>query len=125
MSTIANLATKAVETLRADSPRARERLCDEWDVARALRLHLRACRIARCTHPDAVIRTTLRGGYVTNNYKYPADADNVTITGGYVRDLAIEAKRGFAQSRRDGRGSVLVIRRVSPDQTDGTIVDSR
>jgi len=122
--TIASIAATAEDTLTAEAPRATARRLSSWEIERAIKAHLKAAKRARTTHPAAVVRTSLCGGHVVNSYRYRAHTDYVYITGGRIGDLEVGAGRADAQSRAFGRGSTLLVRRVSPDQTMGTIVHS-
>jgi plasmid stabilization system protein ParE len=116
--TVETLSILIAGALRARSPRARQRTLDQFDVADAIRTHLRLAAEA----PEGItVRSVLRGGYVPSSYGYSALADEVRLEGRTLEDLEHTARRGSAQIRSHGRGHRLVVRYVAPGQTQGTL----
>lgn len=120
--TIKRHAEAAARALRAAAPGTHARTLNAKDIEWAIRAHLKQARIARRTHPAAVVVTTENGGHIGKQYKYSAHTDHIEITGGYVRDLVIVARRKNAQIRSRGEGATRIIRRRMPHQSMGTIV---
>lgn len=123
--TIKKHAEAAARALRAAAPGTHVRTLCADDVEWAIKAHLKQARAARRTHPEAVIITTENGGHVGKSYKYTAHTDHIEITGGYVGDLVITARRKHAQTRSRGEGATLIVRRRMPHQSMGAIVVSR
>lgn len=118
----AQRATLAAAELRELAPRARARTLTAPDIARAIRLHLQQCRLARKSHPDAKIITQILGGHVPSSYMGQAYCDAVSIVGAYSKSLVVTVDRKYAQQRSYGAGSTLLVRRKEPHHSKGAIV---
>ncbi len=123
----AQRATLAAAELRELAPRARVRTLTAPDIARAIRLHLAACRKARRDWPQATIKTTKVGGHVANSYMGAAHCDAVTITGQFAKDLTVTAERKYARKTYHATGPTLLVRlfgwrSYGEPKTRGTIV---
>ena len=100
--TIAEQAAAAVATLRAEAPRAEDRVLDAATIEEAILVHLEQVYRARRTHPGSVIITTLCGGYVfdehyLNGSLWRQHTDHVSIEGSDEASLLITAERKPAQ----------------------------
>lgn len=120
--TIAKQAAEAHQALRADAPRATQRTLEAIEIEHAIREHLRHARSVGRTAPEDCVLTTLRGGFVANNYGYRASADTVYISGRLASSLVVRALRDNAQSRRNGWGETLIHRARKPGQTQGRVI---
>lgn len=104
--------------------RASQRTLDLDDIAAALAAHALLLG-SSATDDDVEARTTLRGGFVPNGYKYRAESDEVRIVSRRVDGTwttTATASRARASSRSHGSGELCIHRLLRAGQVDGRVV---
>lgn len=115
------IAALAHTNIRSQSARAGRRTLTVGEIEGAIRSHLRHVR----EHLGATdVVTRLSGGFVPNEYRFPAAADRFSIVTRADGTTSWIACRGRADSRPYGRGAVFTVRVVLPGQVDGRLVES-